>query len=156
MPTTLLLTIFSTRVGMLPFRLTPSEYALNPFVSASFKRPFHRAAGQAQELLARLAREPAGEGQRGLAGLALELRAVERPDDGVRVAGRLGGVDDEARLRPAAGGLLELERPAAVVGERLAAEELRVVRRRLVREQRRRPCPSRRRPCSRPSRTRGR
>ena len=79
--------------------------------------------------------EPAGEGQRGLAGLALELGAVERPDDGVRVTRRLPGVDDEARLRPAPGGLLELVRPAAVVGERRAAEEFRVVRGRLVREE---------------------
>ena len=127
--------IFSTFVGMFPFRLTPSEYALNPFVSASFSAPVHRLAGQGQELLACLAGEPAGEGQGGLVRLALELGAVERPDDGVGVTGRLAGVDDEARLGAAAGGLLELVRPAAVVGQRLAAEQFRVVRRRLVGEQ---------------------
>jgi hypothetical protein len=44
-------------------------------------------------------------------------------------------VDDEARPHPAAGGLLELVGPPAVVSERPAAEELRVVRRRLVGEQ---------------------
>ena len=74
---------------MLPFRLTPSEYGLEPLRVGLFQRAVHRAAGQAQELLARLAGEPAGEGQRGLAGLALELGAVERPDDGVRVTRRL-------------------------------------------------------------------
>ena len=44
-------------------------------------------------------------------------------------------VDDEARLRPAASGFLEFVRPAAVIGERRAAEELRVLRGRLVREE---------------------
>ena len=39
MPTTLLLTIFSTRVLMSPLKLKPSEYGLNPFVSASLSAP---------------------------------------------------------------------------------------------------------------------
>src|SRR5262249_25421269 len=93
------------------------------------------APGQTQELLARSAGEPAGKGQCGLPGLALELCAVKRSDDGVRIPRRLPGVDDETRLRAAPGGFLELERPAAIVGECLAAEELRVVRGWLVGEE---------------------
>src|SRR5262249_30252493 len=93
------------------------------------------ASGQAQELFAGLAGEPAGKGQRGLAGLSLELGAVEGADDGVRVPRRRIGVDDEARLCPSPSGFLEFEGPAAVVGEGGSAEEFRVVRRRLVREE---------------------
>ncbi len=108
---------------------------MNPFVSASFNAPSTVRPDRPRSFSPASLGEPAGEGQRGLAGLALELCAVERPDDGVRVTGRLPGVDDEARLRSAPGGLLELVGPAAVVGERLAAEEFRVVRGRLVGEE---------------------
>ena len=43
-------------------------------------------------------------------------------------------MNDEHRLGPAPRRLLVLVRPAAIVGERLAGEKLRIVRRRLVGE----------------------
>ena len=104
-------------------------------MSASFSAPSTVVPDRPRSFSPALRESQPAKASAGWLGLALELRAVERPDDGVRVARRLVGVDDEARLRAAAGGLLELERPAAVIGERLAAEELRVVRGRLVREE---------------------
>ena len=75
--------------------------------------------------------------ERGLAGTRAELRAVEAARRRRRVPRRLEGVDDgkHAFAPRAAGGFLELVRPPPVVGERRAAEEYRVVRGRLVREQ---------------------
>src|SRR6516225_5291583 len=48
------------------------------------------------------------------------------------VAGEVGAVDDECADGSLARGLLELVGPAAVVGQRLAAEELRIVGRRVA------------------------
>ena len=60
------------------------------------------------------------------------LAGVGVAHDVPAVAGEVGAVDDERADRAHARGLLELVGPAAVVGERLAAEELGVVRGRIA------------------------
>ncbi len=134
MPMTLRVTIFCVVVGMCPLMRTPSGIALKPRGVGLLERFVHGQPDRREQLVAGLRRQPAGERQGRAAGLALDLAALELLDDRVRIAGRLVGVDDEHRLGAAAGRFLVLVGPAAVVGERLAAEEFRIVRRRLVGE----------------------
>ena len=95
-------------------------------------------AREREQLLARVLGDPSGEGQRRVAGFELQLRIFLAPGtahDVVAVAGGRRGVDDDDGLGAHARGFFVLVGPAAVVGERFAAEEFRIVRRRLVGEQ---------------------
>src|SRR5262249_13562360 len=103
--------------GDIPLQVYAKCVRFEAFRIGLFHGPIHAATGHSQQFLARLTRQPAGEGECRLSRLPLELRAVERPDHGIWIPCRLSRMDDEACLRAAPGSLLELVCPTTVVGE---------------------------------------
>ena len=90
----------------------------------------HRFARQAQQPFAGLARQPAGAGKRALAGGQLHVGKLARPGAAHHlpaVTGGRRGVDDEDGPRAAPQPFLVFVDPAAIVSERGAIEEFRIV-----------------------------